>query len=41
MTGFRRSLTRLGIPDVEPAHRAGDHEIIVVEHQGAGDAVLE
>src|SRR6267154_1288028 len=34
------SLTRLGILDVEFAHRAGDDKIIVVEHQRARDAVL-
>src|ERR1700730_276119 len=34
------SLTRLGILDVEFAHRAGDDKIIVVEHQRPRDAVL-
>src|SRR5258705_9877977 len=33
-------LTRLGVLDVEFAHRAGNDEIIVVEHQRPRDAVL-
>src|SRR5882757_10722087 len=41
MTGCRPSLARLGILDLELAHRAGNDEVIVVEHQRAGDAVLE
>src|ERR1700722_2893328 len=41
MTAFRPSLTRLGVLDVELAERARHHEIIVVEHKCAGDAVLE
>src|SRR5205807_3156797 len=39
--GLWPSLTRLGIPDVELAERAGDDEIIIVEHQRPRDAVLE
>src|SRR4051812_12310529 len=34
------SLTRLGILDVELAHRARDHKIVVVEYQRPRDAVL-
>src|SRR6266403_1744087 len=35
-----RLLTRLGVLDVEFAHRAGNDEIIVVEHQRPRNAVL-
>src|SRR5262245_10342757 len=35
------SFTRLGVLGVELAERAGNHEIIVVEHQGPRHAVLE
>src|SRR5258706_15691364 len=35
------SLTRLRVPDVEFSQRAGNDKIIVVEHQGPRDAVLE
>src|SRR2546423_15638181 len=41
MTAFRPSLARPGILDVEFAERTGNHEIIIVEHQRARDAVLE
>src|SRR3954452_14958503 len=37
----RPSLTRLGILDIKLAHRARYHKIIVIQHQRAGDAVLE
>src|SRR5258708_36306958 len=40
-TPYPLLFTRLGILDVELAHRARDHEIVVVYHQRAGDAVLE
>ena len=41
MTGSNDHLHGFESLDVELAHRAGNHEIVVVEHQRTGDAVLE
>src|SRR5437667_1562439 len=40
-SGWRLLITRLRVPDVEFSQRAGNDKIIVVEHQGPRDTVLE